>query len=91
MAHVMSLARPKMGFLRDISSDIMSFKPLVWIGDSLDRVHSGKAYRVVYIATFAEAVYVLHAFEKRSRKAPKLDVELARNRLRRLIQERGSR
>lgn len=32
---------------------------------------------MVYIARFAEAVYVLHAFEKRTRKAPRRDVDLA--------------
>ena len=28
------------------------------------RVHTGREHRVIYIASFAEGVYVLHAFEK---------------------------
>lgn len=40
---------------------------------------------MLYIASFAEGVYVLHAFEKRTRKTPEQDLELARKRLRALI------
>ena len=35
-----------------------------------------------------EAVYVLHAFEKRTRKTPKHDLELAQDRLRALVNRR---
>lgn len=37
-------------------------------------------YRVVYIARFAEAVYVLHAFQKKARATSEHDIELARTR-----------
>ena len=43
---------------------------------------------MIYMAKFAEAVYVLHAFQKKSRKTARLDIELARLRFRRLIRER---
>jgi phage-related protein len=46
------------------------------------------AYRVIYIATFADAVHVLHAFEKRTQKTARPDLELAAARLRQL--KRGS-
>jgi phage-related protein len=36
----------------------------------------------LYVATFAEGIYVLHAFEKRSRATPARDLDLARNRYR---------
>lgn len=39
------------------------------------------AYRVVYLATRAEAVYVLHAFQKKTQKTALRDLELARRRL----------
>jgi phage-related protein len=42
----------------------------------------------MYVAKFAEAVYVLHAFQKKSRKTARLDIEVARRRLRALIEER---
>jgi len=43
---------------------------------------------LIYVARFEEAVYVLHAFQKKSRKTSRLDIELARLRFRRLIGER---
>jgi hypothetical protein len=48
----------------------------------------GVEHRVFYVATFVEAVYVLHAFEKRTRKTLKHDLELAQNRLRALVNRR---
>ena len=47
------------------------------------------AFRVMYVARFAEAVYVLHAFQKRSRKTARLDVELARAHYRELMRMKG--
>jgi phage-related protein len=40
------------------------------------------AFRVVYVARFRQAVYVLHAFQKKSQKTSRLDLELARRRYR---------
>jgi phage-related protein len=40
------------------------------------------AFRVIYVATFADAVYVLHAFQKKTRQTAKWDVDLAASRLR---------
>ena len=37
-------------------------------------------YRVVYAARLADAVYVLHAFQKKTQATSKRDVELARKR-----------
>lgn len=45
------------------------------------RLHAGGEYRVMYVARFAEGVYVLHAFEKKTRQTRKADVELARRKL----------
>ena len=36
---------------------------------------------MLYIARFAEGVYVLHAFEKKTRQTRKADIELARRNL----------
>ncbi len=52
------------------------------------RLHTELEHRVLYIATFSEGIYVLHAFEKRTRKMPKRDLELARGRLRALFLKR---
>jgi len=54
------------------------------------RIHTGLEHRVFYVATFAEAVYVLHAFEKRTRKTATHDLQLARDRLRAFVNRRRS-
>ena len=41
------------------------------------RIHVLGEWRVVYVANLADAVYVLHAFQKKSRKTTKNDIELA--------------
>jgi len=53
------------------------------------RIRAGREHRVFCIARLAEAVYVLHAFEKRSRKTPRQDLEIARSRFRLLLMARG--
>jgi phage-related protein len=47
--------------------------------------HDGDTYRAVYTVRFAAAVYVLHAFQKKSKKGretPKSDIDIVRRRLR---------
>lgn len=62
--------------------------PSVGLGVNEIRVRIGGAFRVIYVAKFVEAVYVLHAFEKKSRKTARADTELARRRFRSLVQDR---
>ena len=52
------------------------------------RIRTGREHRVFYIAKLGEAVYVLHAFEKRSRKTPLQDLEIAKSRFRLLLTAR---
>lgn len=40
------------------------------------------AYRVIYVAKFADAVYVLHAFQKKTQRTARADLELAKQRYR---------
>jgi phage-related protein len=67
------------------------WKPMTSVGPGVQeiRVRTGREHRVFCIARLAEAVYVLHAFEKRSRKTPRQDLEIARNRFRLLVMARG--
>ena len=51
-------------------------------------VHTGLEHRVVYVATFAEAVYVLHAFAKTTTKTTQRDLRIARVRFEALSAER---
>ncbi len=66
------------------------WKPMPSVGTGVNeiRIHTAVEHRVLYVAKFAEGVYVLHAFEKRGRKTAQRDIELARERLRDLIQWR---
>lgn len=40
------------------------------------------AFRIIYVAKFDDAVYVLHAFQKKTRVTAKADIELAARRYR---------
>jgi Phage derived protein Gp49-like (DUF891) len=66
---------------------------LVWISCRSSSSHgwatrADGAYRILYVAKFAEAVYVLHAFQKKTQKTAPADIELARLRFRALMRER---
>lgn len=63
--------------------------PSVGPGAQEIRIQTDLEHPVLYITKFAEAVYVLHAFEKRSRKTSKRDLDLAKYRLRLLMIERA--
>ena len=69
------------------------WKPMSSVGLGVQeiRVRTGAEHRLFYIAKFAEAVYVLHAFEKRTRQTAQTDLDLARQRLRLLLNQRARR
>jgi len=58
------------------------WKPIRGVGAGVMeiRVHRPGEFRVIYVAKFAEAVYVLHAFGKKSQRTPKTDLDLAKRR-----------
>ena len=58
--------------------------PAVGSGVIEIRLHGDTEHRVFYVATFAEAVYVLHAFEKKTRKSSQRDIETGRENLKEL-------
>ncbi len=66
------------------------WKPMVAVGPGVVeiRIHTRLAHRVFYLAKFEEAVYVLSAFEERTRKTPPAEIELARRRLGDLLRRR---
>ncbi|HTB03995.1 MAG TPA: type II toxin-antitoxin system RelE/ParE family toxin [Bradyrhizobium sp.] len=56
--------------------------------------HDGNAYRAVHTVRYADAVYVLHAFQKKSKKGittPKADIDLIEKRLKDLQKEMEGR
>jgi len=48
------------------------------------RIHIAGAHRVFYVTTRPEAIYVLHAFEKKTQKASAADLRVGRERFRSL-------
>lgn len=64
------------------------WKPMKTVGPGVREIRireTSGAFRVIYIATLADAVYVLHAFQKRSQTTTKRDLELPAERLKKLI------
>ena len=62
------------------------WKPMPSIGSGVReiRVTIGGAFRVVYLATRPEGVYVLHCFQKKSQQTAKHDIELAQTRFKQI-------
>jgi phage-related protein len=69
------------------------WKPMPTVGPGVIeiRVHTRVEHRVFYIAKFEEAVYVLHAFEKRTRQTPQSEIALAQKRFADLIRRRSQK
>ena len=89
-----ALAQREAGFeLRNVQKGRQpsDSKPMLGIGKGVEEirvwVESG-TYRVIYIARFAKAVYVLHAFQKKTQQTNQRDLALARARLEQLLRER---
>ena len=83
-------ARRKAGFQIGLVQRGMEpddWKPMTTIGPGVREIrvrdHS-QAYRVIYVATFRDAVYILHAFQKKTQATAKRDLELAEMRFREL-------
>jgi phage-related protein len=60
----------------------------------LKESHDGNAYRAVYTVRYADAIYLLHAFQKKSKRGsatPKPEMDLIEKRLRDLIEEKEGR
>jgi phage-related protein len=59
------------------------FKPMPLVGKGVEEIRvtdESGAYRVIYLARRAEAVYVLHAFQKKTQATARRDIEMARKR-----------
>ena len=65
-------------------------KPMRTVGPGVKEIRvrdvSG-AFRVIYVARLADAIYVLHCFQKKTEKTSKADVDLASRRYRDLLKE----
>ncbi|MCW5206319.1 type II toxin-antitoxin system RelE/ParE family toxin [Desulfobulbus sp. F5] len=50
----------------------------------------GGIFRVMYVAKFDDAVYVLHAFQKKTEKTRKADVDVAKERYEEILRRKSS-
>jgi phage-related protein len=67
------------------------FKPLPAIGKGVEEIRiweDSGTYRVIYTARLRDAVYVLHAFHKKTQTTAKRDIDIARRRLAQVLKER---
>jgi phage-related protein len=72
--------------------DPMDWKPMTSIGQGVReiRIQQEGQWRVIYIAKFDEAIYVLHAFRKKTQKTPKPEIETAKRAFREIVQRSHS-
>lgn len=67
------------------------FKPMPSIGKGVEEIRlwdETGTYRVIYTARIKDAVYVLHAFQKKTQATAKRDIDLAKSRFAELIRSK---
>lgn len=71
--------------------DPSDWKPMTSIGSGVKEIRIQKEgqYRVIYIAKLSDAVYVLHAFEKKTQKTNQHDIDMAKTALKKVLAEKG--
>lgn len=72
-------------FLVQVGRNPDDWKPMSSVGPGTCEIRirdRAGAYRVIYVARFEDAVYVLHAFQKKSSKTSRSDLKLAQLRYR---------
>ena len=65
----------------------LDWKPMSSVGMGVREIRirdDGGAFRVIYIVRTAEAVYILHAFQKKTQQTAKQDLDLAASRLKQI-------
>ncbi len=86
-------ARREAGYQLDLvqnGQEPDDWKPMNTVGQGVRELRirdAAGAFRVIYVAKFADAVYVLHCFQKKTEKTSKADVDLAAKRYRDLLME----
>ena len=72
--------------------DPTDWKPMKSVGQGVREIriqHEGQ-YRVIYVASFEKNVYVLHAFQKKTRKTSKQDLDTAKRALKEVLERQRS-
>ena len=66
------------------------WKPMSAVGKGVQEIRirdETGAFRLLYVAKFADVVYVLHCFQKKTQRTSKTDLGLAEKRYRDLVKE----
>ena len=89
-------ARRETGFQLDKvqnGEDADDWKPMPTVGSGVHEIRvrdEAGAFRLIYVAKFSEAVYVLHAFQKKTRTTARRDRELGKDRYQEVLMRRKS-
>lgn len=68
------------------------WKPMNTVGQGVREIRlrdAAGAFRVMYVARLADAIYVLHCFQKKTQKTSRNDLDVATTRYRDLLKEQG--
>ena len=70
--------------------DPSDWKPMGSVGPGVVeiRIHEQGEYRVMYVAKFEEAIYVLHAFPKKTQQTRQAELEIARRNVAEVLRHR---
>ena len=86
-------ARREAGFqlgLVELGRDPFDWKPMVTIGSGVREIRIREpegAFRVIYVAKFETALFVLHCFQKKTQATSRKDIDLATQRFKELVKE----
>ena len=66
------------------------FKQILIVGKGVQeiRIRTEDAYRIFYVAKFENAIYVLHAFQKKTQKTAQRNIKLGQRRYQQMLQYR---
>jgi phage-related protein len=87
------VARREAGYQLDQvqhGGDPDDWKPMNTVGKGVREIRireENGAFRVIYVAKFSDAVYVLHCFPKKTKQTSKADIDLAAKRYKDLVKE----
>ena len=68
------------------------FKPMPTIGKGVEEIRirdDSGIYRVIYSARFSDAVFLLHAFQKKTQRTSQRDIEIAKARFSEMMRDRS--
>lgn len=73
-----------------LGEEASDWKPMSSIGKGVAEIRiksQSGAFRVIYVAKFESAVFVLHCFQKKTQKTETRDIELAKKRFNQLVKD----